>query len=112
MARIPTPRSPYTCNSASPLHKLPVLFALERNPQAQNQSFGACRRFRRNAGYPQVSLYETVTGKNFAPDFPLTAEPLGNKIQLQSFDGCDSVEADSPIEHHPGRTGENAHPSG
>jgi hypothetical protein len=31
---------------------------------------------------------------------------LGNKIQLQSFGGCDSVETDSPIEHHPGRTGE------
>jgi hypothetical protein len=31
---------------------------------------------------------------------------LGNTIQLQGFDGCDSVEADSPIEHHPGRTGE------
>jgi hypothetical protein len=42
----------------------------------------------------------------------LTCGPLGNKIQLQSFDGCDAVEADSPIEHHPGRTGQNAHPSG
>jgi hypothetical protein len=40
------------------------------------------------------------------PDFRLTAEPLGNTIQLQSFGGCDSVETDSPIEHHPGRTGD------
>jgi hypothetical protein len=41
-----------------------------------------------------------------APDFRLTGEPLGNTIQLQSFGGCDSVETDSPIEHHPGRTGD------
>jgi hypothetical protein len=40
------------------------------------------------------------------PDFRLTGEPLGNTIQLQSFGGCDSVETDSPIEHHPGRTGD------
>jgi hypothetical protein len=55
---------------------------------------------------PQVSPYEEVTAENFALDFFLTWEPLGNTIQLQGFDGCDSVEADSPIEHHPGRTGE------
>jgi hypothetical protein len=54
---------------------------------------------------------EYLTAKNFAPDFFLTWKPAGNKIQLQSFDGCDSVEADSPIEHHPGRTGQNAHPT-
>jgi hypothetical protein len=39
-------------------------------------------------------------------DFRLTGKPLGNTIQLQSFGGCDSVETDSPIEHHPGRTGD------
>jgi hypothetical protein len=88
------------------------LFALERNPQAENELFGPFRHFSRNTLCSQVTLYEKVTGKNFQPDFCLTAEPLGNKIQLQSFDGRDSVEADSPIEHHPGRTGENAHPSG
>src|SRR5215208_6906151 len=44
--------------------------------------------------------------KNFGPDFVLTGRRGGNKIQLQSFGGCDSVETDSPIEHHPGRTGE------
>jgi hypothetical protein len=44
--------------------------------------------------------------KNFCPDFVLTRRRGGNKIQLQSFGGCDSVETDSPIEHHPGRTGE------
>src|SRR4051812_48172378 len=44
--------------------------------------------------------------KKIGPDFFLTCEPGGNKIQLQSFGGCDSVETDSPIEHHPGRTGE------
>ncbi|MGA2196707.1 MAG: hypothetical protein ABSH40_15710 [Bryobacteraceae bacterium] len=88
------------------------MFALDRNPQAQNQSFGVCRHFSRKARRLQVSLYETVTGKNFEPDFRLTGEPLGNKIQLQSFGGCDSVEADSPIEHHPGRTGEKCSPFG
>ena len=55
---------------------------------------------------PQVASYEQLTAKNFHPDFFLTCRPRGNKIQLQSFDGCDSVETDSPIEHHPGRTGE------
>src|SRR5438874_9197570 len=54
----------------------------------------------------QVWLNEQVTIQNVDPDFSLTGEPLGNKIQLPSFDGCDSVETDSPIEHHPGRTGE------
>jgi len=45
----------------------------------------------------QVTRYEQLTGKKFQPDFPLTCSPQGNKIQLQSFDGCDSVETDSPI---------------
>jgi hypothetical protein len=37
---------------------------------------------------------------------------MGNKIQLPKvFGGCDSVETDSPIEHHPGKTGENECPS-
>ena len=58
----------------------------------------------------QVGRKERFTTKNFQPVFPLTGEPLGNKIQLQSFDGCDSVETDSPIEHHPGRTGEECSP--
>jgi len=55
--------------------------------------------------FPQVSLYEQLTALDLARDFSLTWEPRGNIIQLQSFDGCDSVEADSPIEHRPGRTG-------
>jgi hypothetical protein len=46
---------------------------------------------------PQVGLQEAVTAQNFQPDFRLTASPEGNKIQLQSFGGCDSVETDSPI---------------
>src|SRR5947209_18435903 len=54
----------------------------------------------------QVWLNEQVTNQNVDRAFSLPEEPLGNKIQLQSFDGCDSVETDSPIEHHPGRTGE------
>jgi hypothetical protein len=88
------------------------LFALERNPQAENQSFGASRHFDENARGPQVSLYETVTGKNFRLDFRLTGEPLGNKIQLQSSDGCDSVELILPSNITLVEQGKNAHPSG
>jgi hypothetical protein len=52
--------------------------------------------------FPQVTRQEQVTTENFDRDFRLTGEPLGNKIQLPKFfDGCDSVENDSPIEHHP-----------
>jgi hypothetical protein len=82
------------------------LFALERNPQSGNPAFPPLRRTVEKCTFPQVSPYEEVTTENFASDFFLTCEPLGNTIQLQGFDGCDSVEADSPIEHHPGRTGE------
>jgi hypothetical protein len=82
------------------------LFALERNPQLGNRPFPPLRPTVEKRTSPQVSPYEQVTAKNFALDFFLTCEPLGNTIQLQGFDGCDSVEADSPIEHHPGRTGE------
>jgi hypothetical protein len=35
--------------------------------------------------FPQVSLQEQLTAENFAPDFPLTWEPQGNKIQLPKF---------------------------
>jgi hypothetical protein len=81
------------------------LFALERNPQPGKRAFPPLRRTVEKCTFPQVSQYEDVTTKNFASDFFLTCEPLGNTIQLQGFDGCDSVEADSPIERHPGRTG-------
>jgi hypothetical protein len=82
------------------------LFALERNPQAEKRAFPRFHPTVEKYTFPQVSPYEEVTNENFASDFFLTCEPLGNTIQLQGFDGCDSVEADSPIEHHPGRTGE------
>jgi hypothetical protein len=39
----------------------------------------------------------SLQGKKVTPDFFLTWKPGGNKIQLQSFGGCDSVETDSPI---------------
>lgn len=90
----------------TPLHNTPLLFALERNPQPGNQAFPPLRPTVEKRTFPQVGPYEQVTTENFASDFFLTCEPLGNTIQLQGFDGCDSVEADSPIEHHPGRTGD------
>jgi hypothetical protein len=81
------------------------LFALERNPQPGKRAFPRFHHTVEKYTFPQVSPYEEVTNENFASDFFLTCEPLGNTIQLQGFDGCDSVEADSPIERHPGRTG-------
>jgi hypothetical protein len=90
----------------TPLHNTPLLFALERNPQPGNRAFPPLRSTVEKRTFPQVGPYEQVTTENFPLDFFLTCEPLGNTIQLQGFDGCDSVEADSPIEHHPGRTGE------
>jgi hypothetical protein len=50
----------------------------------------------------QVTRREQVTTENFAPDFRLTGEPLGNKIQLPKFltVAIPSI-TDSPIEHHP-----------
>jgi hypothetical protein len=55
---------------------------------------------------PQVTRREWVTTENFGPDFRLTGEPLGNKIQLPKFltVAIPSI-TDSPIEHHPCRTG-------
>jgi hypothetical protein len=67
------------------LHKLPVLFALEGNPQPENEPFGRSARASQKSQFPQVTRYEQVTTENFGPDFHLTGEPLGNKIQLQSF---------------------------
>ena len=90
----------------TPLHNTQLLFALERNPQPGNGPFRPLGLTVEKRTSAQVSPYEQVTAENFALDFFLTCEPLGNTIQLQGFDGCDSVEADSPIEHHPGRTGE------
>ena len=50
----------------------------------------------------QVGAYEQLTAPKNAPDFRLTQRPGGNKIQLPKFlADCDSVETDSPIEHHP-----------
>jgi hypothetical protein len=67
------------------LPKLPVLFALDRNPQAENEPFGASGFSGQKRPRPQVTHSEQVTTEIFGPDFCLTGGPLGNKIQLQSF---------------------------
>jgi hypothetical protein len=67
------------------LHKLPVLFALDRNPPAENGTFGDPAVPAGKSTGLQVTRRERVTTKKFAGDFPLTGEPIGNKIQLQSF---------------------------
>ena len=88
------------------LHNTQLLFALDRNPQPESAPFPPLGTAVEKRTFAQVSAYEQVTTENFRLDFFLTCGPLGNTIQLQGFDGCDSVETDSPIEHHPGRTGE------
>jgi hypothetical protein len=51
----------------------------------ENQRFGeACGKVQKRT-LPQVTLREGVTTENFGPDFHLTGEPLGNKIQLPKF---------------------------
>jgi hypothetical protein len=91
------------------------LFALESNSLVENRGFGACRQLSPKLPVPQVTHREWVTTEKFAPDFHLTGEPLGNKIQLPKFL---TVAIPSklilPSNITPGRTGgfRNAHPSG
>jgi hypothetical protein len=51
----------------------------------ENQPFRALRRLGQKLAGPQVTRQEWVTTEKFAADFPLTGEPLGNKIQLPKF---------------------------
>jgi hypothetical protein len=88
------------------------LYILERNPQSKKVGFGADGGTAAKPPVLQVARYKGVTAQIFAAVFFLTWKPQGNKIQLQSFGGCDSVETDSPIEHHPGRTGKECSPLG
>jgi hypothetical protein len=52
--------------------KLPILYILERNPQAENGLFAAYALPVENQAAPQVIPYEGVTTKLFEPDFFLT----------------------------------------
>jgi hypothetical protein len=61
------------------------LFALERNPQAENRAFGRSGQISQKDTGAQVTRQEQLTPENFGRDFRLTGEPLGNKIQLPKF---------------------------
>jgi hypothetical protein len=51
----------------------------------ENEAFGAPGQMSQKSTDLQVTRREWVTTENFDPDFRLTGEPLGNKIQLQKF---------------------------
>jgi len=60
-----------------------------------------------------VASYQRVTARKFCPGFFLDLETRRViRSNYKVFDGCDSVETDSPIEHRPGKTGYNAHSPG
>jgi predicted 2-oxoglutarate/Fe(II)-dependent dioxygenase YbiX len=61
------------------------LFALERNPQAENHAFAQFRSSGQKGKGAQVTRQEQLTPENFGRDFRLTGELLGNKIQLPKF---------------------------
>jgi hypothetical protein len=75
VANAPREGRPVSQNALLLPHKLPVLFALERNPQVENEAFGDLGPIGKICLYSQVARQEQVTTENFRPDFRLTGEP-------------------------------------